>query len=393
MKEIIIPASKSISNRLLVLQYLYPDLELENLSTAKDTQVLQQALNQLKKEEKNLYKINIGHAGTAMRFLTALFSIQENKEFILDGSDRMRQRPIHILVEALKDLGADITYLKKEGYPPLYIKGRKLKSTPISLKGSVSSQYITALMLIASSLPNGLKIRLQGEIVSRPYIEMSLNLLKKIGVEAAFSGNKLLINPLEQIENTFFNIEGDWSSASYFYGRTAITKEPVIISKYFLSSLQGDSKIKDYFIKLGVETRFMDSGKILLSSLKDFVSPSFLEFNLLETPDLAQTLAVTCFAMGINCRLTGLQTLKIKETDRLQALYNELSKFGADIKLTQDSLELKNPSKILMPQSGVATYEDHRMAMAFAILQKKYDFEIKNPEVVVKSFPDFWEKF
>jgi len=393
MKEISIPASKSISNRLLILQYLFPELGLENLSTAKDTVVLSSALEQIKNTNKSPIKIDVGHAGTAMRFLTALLSSLEKKEFILDGSERMRQRPIGILVDALKKLGAEITYLDKEGYPPLYIKGKQLTGNEVDLQGSVSSQYITALMLIAPHFLNGLKIKLHGEMVSRPYIEMTLELLKSIGVEVGFENNSIEIFKADKIQNNHFVIEGDWSSASYFYGRTAVTQEPVILSSYQGKSLQGDQRIVSFFTHLGVQTQFIEPGKILLEPIRDFELPSFLHFDLLDTPDLAQTLAVTCLALGIKCKLSGLKTLKIKETDRLQALYNELSKFGADVSITSDTLLINEITSINKKNIAVPTYNDHRMAMAFAILQKKYDFEIKNPEVVVKSFPDFWEKF
>ncbi len=393
MKQVIIPASKSISNRLLILQYLFPGLELKNLSTAEDTQVLQKALNKISTDMNSPLKINIGHAGTAMRFLTALLSTLEGREFILDGSHRMRNRPIKILVEALKELGADIKYLEKKGYPPLLIKGKKLEGKEIGLEGSVSSQYISALMLIAPSLTAGLKIKLNGKIVSEPYLEMSLKLLQETGVKARYHKPEIDIRPLIKSSRKRFEIEGDWSSASYFYGLAAVTGKPVIIGPFEKHSLQGDHKIREYFEKLGVESLYMEKNKFLLRPIKNFKKPPFLEFNLIKTPDLAQTLAVSCVALEIPCRLTGLQTLKIKETDRLQALKNELSKFRAQVQITSDSLFIEKINPVSNDSISVPTYEDHRMAMAFAILQKKYDFKIENPEVVSKSFPDFWEKF
>jgi 3-phosphoshikimate 1-carboxyvinyltransferase len=393
MKEIVVPASKSISNRLLILKYLYPELVLNNLSTARDTVVLKEALQKISEKENDSVEINIGHAGTAMRFLTALLSTINGKTFVLDGSERMRNRPIKILVDALTHMGAEIKYLEKENYPPLLIKGKKINKNRIKLEGSISSQYITALMLIAPSLPKGLEIELMGEVVSRPYIEMTLQILKELGVKAVFEGNIIKIQALSHIKNKHFMIEGDWSSASYFYGHVALTGEPVVLSSFQDKSLQGDSKIKDYFRKMGVDTFFEGEEKIRLEPIKDFTLPSELTFDLLETPDLAQTLAVTCVGLGIRCKLLGLQTLKIKETDRLKALYNELIKFGAEIEISDNSLFIKEIKEILDPNIEVPTYDDHRMAMSFAILQKKYDFIIKNPEVVVKSFPDFWEKF
>ncbi len=393
MKEIRIPASKSISNRLLILQYLFPAIKLSNLSTAKDTKVLQHALKQIRQEKESPVHINIGHAGTAMRFLTALLASIEGKEFVLDGSERMRNRPIKILVDALKSLGADIHYLEKEGYPPLFIKGSKLPQNTVRLQGSVSSQYITALLLIAPVLPKGLNLILEGEIVSRPYIHMTLELLKQLGVEFSFEGNNISIKKLIVPEQTDFVVEGDWSSASYFYGKTAVTQSPVRLRPFQQNSIQGDQKIAEYFTKLGVETIHLDNHSIYLKPLENFVKPSYLSFDLIDTPDLAQTLAVTCAAMNIKCKLTGLQTLKIKETDRLEALKTELEKLGFEVKITGHSFELKAFEASSGESISIATYEDHRMAMAFAILQDLYHFEIENPQVVVKSFPGFWEKF
>jgi 3-phosphoshikimate 1-carboxyvinyltransferase len=390
-KTIQIPASKSLSNRWLILQYLWPELVLNNLSTAQDTKVLQEALLQIN-EAKNPININIGHAGTAMRFLTALLSTIPEKTFILDGSARMRQRPIKILVDALKQLGADISYLNQEGFPPLKISGKKLYQTDVKMPQNVSSQYISALLLIATSLPNGLQIGLEGQAVSKPYVNMTLSILQKIGIDYRQTPHSIQILPAKKINPIEENIEGDWSSASYFYGAAAVLQKPVSISPFHPNSWQGDQKIMGYFEKLGVITKF-DNGYIHLKPQNDFTLPDYLEFDLIETPDLAQTLATTCLALGMVCKLTGLQTLRIKETDRLAALKTEMEKLGASVQITEQSLEITKPI-VTNTKVSIDTYDDHRMAMSFAILQLKYpDIQINEPDVVVKSFPDFWTQF
>ena len=388
-----IPASKSISNRLLILQYLYPELKIQNLSTAKDTHVLQQALANLQiSKDGDTVAINIGHAGTAMRFLTALAAVLPNRQVKLDGSARMRQRPIRILVDTLRNLGADISYLQQEGFPPLSIKGKKISRSQVEINARVSSQYITALLLIAPRLPYGLSLQLVGETVSLPYIEMTLRILQALGIKTRVDETGIHIAPQTHLTRNHFDVEGDWSSASYFYGALALLKNQQLILKNFdENSLQGDRKIVDYFVRLGIETQFLPGHKILLQPVKNYRKPDFISFDLLDTPDIAQTLAVTCLGLGIKCRLTGLRTLRIKETDRLKALQNELQKLGAKVHITGDALEIKDAG-IEQTQVEIATYDDHRMAMSFAVLQKNYpDIRIANPEVVVKSFPGFWE--
>jgi 3-phosphoshikimate 1-carboxyvinyltransferase len=384
-----IPASKSISNRLLILQYLFPQIQIDNLSTAKDTQVLKQALHQI----CNSGKIDVGHAGTSMRFLTALLSIQEGKTFVLDGSTRMRQRPISILVAALRQLGANIQYIEKEGYPPLQITGKKLLKKKINIQAGVSSQYISALLLIAPALPDGLILQLNGNIVSSPYIDMTVRILQKIGVPVRMTNNFISVSPLKQLVQPYFFVESDWSSASYFYSAMAVMKSTGISLEFYLeNSWQGDRKLKDIFKKFGVITQF-DKQKLILKHIPDFILPDKLSFHLIDQPDLAQTIAVTCLALGIRCKITGLQTLRIKETDRLQALQTEMQKLGAEVIITTDSLSLTKP-EISNTKVSIATYDDHRMAMSFAVLQKIYpEIIIENKDVVVKSFPDFWEKF
>ncbi len=393
MPNLVIPASKSISNRLLILQYLYPSLKINNLSTAQDSIVLQKALSEINKNSAPI-KINVGHAGTAMRFLTALLSTLDGKQFILDGSNRMRQRPVKILVEALQNLGADISYLENEGYPPLQITGKTFDRNAVKITQNVSSQYISALLLIAPALPNGLTIYLEGKQVSKPYVQMTLGILQNLGIKTEQSAEKIKVFPSKDIEEQTFHIEGDWSSASYFYGATAVLRQqPVYLTPFDKNSIQGDRKVADYFKYFGVTTEFTNRQKIILIPEKNFQKPAILSFDLLETPDLAQTIAVSCLAMGIRCHLTGLQTLRIKETDRLLAMKTEMQKLGAVVEITDDSLEIIAP-EISKTNIAIDTYDDHRMAMSFAILQKKYpDLVINQPEVVVKSFPDFWEKF
>ncbi len=388
-----IPASKSISNRLLILRYLYPNIKIDNISSAKDTRILQEALISLKSDNYKNF-INIGHAGTAMRFLTALSAILPEKQTILDGSSRMRQRPIKILVEALQQLGADIQYGLKQGFPPLHINGQKLTKSSITIDAGTSSQYITALMLIAAKLPYGLQINLQGQLVSLPYIQMTLQILKHAGIEAYFTVNRIQIKPATQLSETNFEVEGDWSSASYFYGILALLRnQKISLSPFLADSLQGDSQLVNYYKKLGITTRFLPDKQIELSPVDNFVKPDCLTFNLLTTPDLAQTLAVTCLGMGIKCRLTGLQTLRIKETDRLQAMQSEMQKLGAGVTTGNDYLEIHTPY-IKQPDVIIKTYDDHRMAMSFAILQKIYpQLQIADKNVVIKSFPEFWQLF
>jgi len=382
--SIIIPGSKSESNRLLVLQALFNNLSIENLSNSDDTQSLLRGL----KESNGT--VDIHHAGTAMRFLTAYFASKEGVQITLTGSERMQERPIKILVDALTDLGADISYLKNEGYPPIEIKGKKLIVNSVKISATVSSQYITALMLIAPSLENGLTIELEGEITSSPYIEMTLDLLQKMKVSCSFSNNIIEIAALLNNNETIVEVESDWSSASYFYSLVALSENLEITIKSFRkNSLQGDSEVAKIYQLLGVETVFNTlENTITLKKLANEIQP--ISLNLNKTPDIAQTIAVTCFGIGVGCKLTGLKTLKIKETDRLFALKTELEKLGATCKITEESLEVK-PSENINNNILISTYQDHRMAMAFAPLSLLTSIEIESPEVVSKSYPTFWE--
>lgn len=378
-----ISGSKSESNRLLILQKLYPQLNIDNLSDSDDTHHLQEALLSTSNT------IDIGHAGTAMRFLTAYFSVQENREVILTGSERMQNRPIKILVKALRDLGADITYKGKEGYPPLLIKGKELTNNAVRIKGNVSSQYLSALLLIAPKLSQGLHLNLVGEVASRPYLEMTLSLLSQMGISYTWKDNIISVLPIEKVVAKTIKVESDWSSASYFYSLVALSKEAqMTLTTYKKNSLQGDSALVPIYKSLGVTTTFEENSICITKNSK--LKTQNLKLNLVKTPDLAQTIAVTCFGLGIACELTGLHTLKIKETDRLVALKTELEKLGASVNITHESLSLK-ATKALKNNISIATYNDHRMAMAFAPLSLKVPLTINEAEVVSKSYPRFWE--
>ncbi len=380
-----ITGSKSETNRLLLLQALYPNLVLENTSNSDDSEVMTKAL--LTTENT----IDIHHAGTAMRFLTAFFAIQAGREVVLTGSSRMKERPIKILVDALKQLGAKIEYEGNEGFPPIKITGQKITQNKVTLKADVSSQYISALLLVASKLENGLELTLEGEITSIPYINMTLDLLNQNGIETSFIKNKIIVKPKTIAPNSqFITIESDWSSASYFYSIIALSAigTEIILSSYKENSLQGDSALVEIYKNYGVQTTFQNKS-IILRKLESH-NPQAASFNLNNCPDIAQTIAVTSFGLGVGCHLIGLHTLKIKETDRLEALKTELTKLGATIAVTNDSLTLQATSTI-KANVTIGTYQDHRMAMAFAPLALKTDVIIQEGEVVSKSFPTFWE--
>jgi 3-phosphoshikimate 1-carboxyvinyltransferase len=391
-----ITGSKSETNRLLLLQALYPNISLENISNSDDSEVMLQALQKLATDNWQLTtEIDVHHAGTAMRFLTAYFAIQEGKEVILTGSTRMKERPIKILVDALKQLGAEITYEEKEGFPPIKIIGKKLTHNKVSLSANVSSQYISALLLIAPKLENGLELTLEGEITSIPYIKMTLALLNDIGIETSFIENKIIVKPLFSIHNPQLTIESDWSSASYWFSIVALSEigTQITLSSYKQNSLQGDAALVEIYKNFGVQTIFNSDNSISISKINfNFKNQKSLLFNLQSSPDIAQTIAVTCFGLGIGCHLTGLRTLKIKETDRLEALKIELTKLGANVSVTNDSLTLE-PSEKINENSSIKTYQDHRMAMAFVPLVLKVPIIIEEAEVVSKSYPTFWDDF
>ena len=388
-----LPASKSISNRALIINALgkgiYPP---ENLSDCDDTQVMIKALTEGKET------IDIMAAGTAMRFLTAYLSATSG-ERIITGTARMQQRPIQILVNALRELGAEIEYTHNEGYPPLRIKGAELKGNEITLKGNVSSQYISALLMIGPVLKDGLTLHLTGEIISRPYINLTLQLMQDFGAKAAWTSPSSISVAPQPYQSVPFTVESDWSAASYWYQMVALiqdnekkesTKTEIKLPGLLPRSYQGDSRGAEIFAKLGVHTTYTDQGVVLT---KMGTPVTCLKEDLVDIPDLAQTFVVTCCLMNIPFRFTGLQSLKIKETDRIQALITELNKLGYVVKSEQDSILIWNGERC-EPASHpvIATYEDHRMAMAFApAILRTPSIRIADPQVVSKSYPGYWE--
>ena len=382
--EIKITGSKSETNRLLILKELFKKISLSNISNSDDSNVMQKALN----SDESI--IDIGHAGTAMRFLTSFYAISDGKEIVLTGSDRMKERPIRILVDALNELGANIKYTGNKGYPPLKIKGKNISGGEIILPSNISSQYLTSLLLIGPRLRNGLKIKLSGQITSYPYVKLTLEFLKRIGVDLEVKRDYIFVKNITDIKEKNIKIESDWSSASYFFSAVALSRSSNLKLSFFSTdSLQGDSILVKLYKKLGVDAT-IKNGNLILSKNSNFKKPNFINLNLNDTPDLAQTIAVTCLGLKISCELNGLHTLKIKETDRLVALKNEISKFGAIVKITNDSLQLI-AKKNLKYDVEIDTYNDHRMAMAFAPLALKNNIKIKNEKVVTKSYPTFWD--
>lgn len=380
-----ITGSKSESNRLLLLKALYPEITISNLSNSDDSQVMQKALT-----SKSALK-DIHHAGTAMRFLTAYFAIQNDTQVELTGSCRMQERPIKILVDALNSLGAQIEYKNKIGFPPIIINGTQLTKHKVELQANVSSQYISALLLIAPKLKNGLELTLNGKITSTPYIKMTLSLLNQIGVETSFKNNKIHVQPLKYTFEKHLVVESDWSSASYFYSIVALSKKgtEIELSSYNENSLQGDSVLQQIYKQFGVTTYFYNNCMTLKKTSETPII-SLVNLDLSDAPDIAQTIAVTCLGLQIPCNIKGLHTLKIKETDRLVALKTEIEKFGTPVQITENSLSISS-FDTLGRNVSIDTYNDHRMAMAFAPLALKVALTINDAEVVSKSYPDFWK--
>ena len=387
-----LPSSKSISNRVLILQAISGNnIALENISTADDTLIMQSALFQ------KTGIIDVKNAGTCMRFLTAYFA-SINCEVELQCDERMKLRPIKILVNALRDLGADISYLQEEGFPPLKIKGKQLDGGNIKMNASVSSQFISALMLVAPIFKNGLEIELTEEISSKSYIEMTANLMTSLGFDCTFINNKITINnqayKQSNNQNLTYQIEQDWSSAAFWYEIVALSEDAEILLKDLsLKSLQGDCIISEYMKVFGVETIETDEG-VLLRKIKSSNHQIIKSFNLLNTLDLAPTLTVTAAAKNIETELSGLKNLKIKESNRLQSLETELKKCNFNIVAKDDSLIIHSTSntKLQTSNSKLQTYNDHRLAMSFAPLALLFDdVMIENPDVVEKSYPHFWE--
>lgn len=379
-----LPASKSMSNRALILNALslspYP---IRNLSDCEDTQVLIDTFN----SKSNQFDIK--GAGTAMRFLTAFLSGMEG-EWVIKGSKRMHERPIYPLVETLIALGAEIDYLVKEGYPPLKIKGKKLKGGEVYLSGNISSQFISALLMIAPGMENGLVMHIENEIVSKPYIHLTLSMMERCGVVAKWDGNNISVRP-QAYKAVEFEVEPDWTAASYWYEMVSlIPGAEVTLKGLRKNSLQGDSNVTNLFVDLGVSTEFVTEG-IVIRNTKKRTKKFFHDF--VNEPDLAQTFAATCCFMGVPFLFSGIQSLKIKETDRVAALINELKKMGYLLKENGiGMLEWDGERCVPEQDPAIDTYDDHRMAMSLApgaIVNGA--LLINDPKVVSKSYPDFWD--
>jgi len=393
--------SKSECNRALVIEALSRGkVKVTNVSDAADAVTLSGILrnpvqtgagNQETLVTSSITEVNIGPAGTAMRFLTAFFTLQEG-EVLLTGTERMKQRPIGILVDALRQLGANISYAEQDGFPPLHIKGGfEQKADKVTIKGDISSQYITALLLIAPNLPQGLQLYIDGELTSRPYVEMTLSMLQHAGIQHTWTENVIGIAPQEYRETSIW-VEPDWSAASYWYSVAALADESELFLPGLTSySLQGDSVITELMANFGITSQFKDGGVYLRKDPKPVVRKIF---DLKSCPDLAQTLIVVCAALNHEATFTGLETLKIKETDRVAALQNELGKMGIKLIEKGQVYKLDCSERFIPERITIKTYEDHRMAMAFAPLALVIpEVEIEDPQVVEKSYPAFWQDF
>lgn len=374
-------ASKSESNRALILQALAGEgIELENLSAARDTRLLASLLSS---EEEEL---NPQDAGTTTRFLTA-WCVAANRPAVITGSPRMQERPIGILVEALKTLGADIDYLKQEGFCPLRIKSFKQRTRQVHMRGDVSSQYVSALLLIAPFLDQGLELTLEGTIASRPYIDMTVKWMARFGLQVREQDQTFNVEPQTPVPGRYA-IESDWSAAGYWYSLMALSGEGELKLMHLRDeSLQGDRQLADLFVDLGVTSEFVADGVILRPGPRK----AHFEADFLHISDQAQTFAVCCAGLGIPARLTGLPSLRIKETDRIAALQCELKKFGCEVEVIGDESITLPGERIEVRGQRVETYDDHRMAMAFAPLAALGDLQMEDPEVVAKSYPGFWQ--
>ena len=364
--EIDLPSSKSISNRLLIIQALCKEsFKIENLSDSDDTTYLEKAL--FPKENT----IDVGHAGTSFRFLTSYLSIQNSKDFILTGSERMMERPIRELVTVLQKMGAKIDYLKEEGFPPLKIIGDELEGGEVEIVGDVSSQFITSILLIAPTLKNGIELKIKGYLVSKPYVRMTLELMNEFGIESSWKGNIVKIQPQHYIAKNY-RVESDWSAASFWFEIASLSESCNIkLNGLQQNSIQGDKKAVEIFKNLGVDSKF-ENEKLILK--KNQITAPSKTYNLIETPDLYQPLKCTLFSKKIESSFSGIQTLKDKETDRMIAVESELKK--------------------LQSSKDIETYKDHRMAMSFAPLCLKFgELQINDIEVVSKSYPNFWKDF
>lgn len=384
-----LPGSKSISNRILIIKALSGiDFSIQNLSDSDDTKHLKEALENYPTHSI----INVGHAGTDMRFLTAFLALK-NGDCELTGSERLQQRPIKDLVDVLRIFGADIQYKKNEGFPPLQIKGKQLQGGEVEISGKISSQFITAILLVAPYFIDGLELTIKDELVSKPYVHMTIELMKEFGASVTWKDNKVVVEPIPYTyHKKEFIVESDWSAASYYYSMVALSKigTQLSIKGLFENSLQADDVCSNIYKNFGVKTIFNNDG-IIISKNSD-LNTSILELDFIQCPDIAQTLVCSCIGLNIPFKFTGLQTLKVKETDRIVALKNELNKFGYIIETTDSSIQWTATNSDAIDNLSVATYNDHRMAMSFAplcLLQE--NIVIENAEVVSKSYPLFWE--
>jgi 3-phosphoshikimate 1-carboxyvinyltransferase len=382
--KIHLASSKSESNRALIINALTKNTcDIQNVSTARDSVTMNRLLN------SNDEVLDVIDAGTTMRFLTAFLSLRK-EERVITGTPRMCERPIGILVDALREIGAEIEYLEKEGYPPLKLKGMEVqKKNRIQIRGDVSSQYISALLMIAPNLPLGLSLDLTGEIGSVPYINMTLQMMSEFGISYDFSGSSITIHAQPYKPSAFY-VESDWSGASYWFSIAALAKSSSIeLVGLKKNSLQGDAAIVPFLEQLGVTTFYKDNS-IQLTKLQDFQLPKSISIDFTNCPDIAQTLAVICAGLGVELVMKGVESLKIKETDRLAALEIELAKFGVEVKETSSQTYTIKGLATVNGQN-IHTYDDHRMAMAFAPLALLGKVEIENPGVVVKSYPSYWD--
>lgn len=390
--EVVLGGSKSISNRVLIIQALCADdFTISNLSDSDDTVTLQKLLLSDNAE------LDAHHAGTTFRFMTAYLSTKKGSR-LLTGSERMKQRPIGPLVEALKALGADITYQEKEGYPPLDIAGSPLKGGNVKIDATVSSQFLSALLLIGPTLENGLQLQLVGDVVSKSYLMMTLRIMEYFGVKHSWDGDTIVV-PSQAYEGKDFYVEADWSAASYYYSMAALSEEAdITLQGLSEHSLQGDSAIIKISEQFGLQTEYKDNS-VRITKSKDFEMPTFFEYDFILCPDIAQTVSVMCAGCGVQGLFSGLKTLSIKETDRIAALQNELQKLGVFLTLLPKKFSKNSDGDFYMQEGKAAsesvpvfpTYNDHRMAMAFAPLALLLPVEIEDKSVVSKSYPDFWK--
>ena len=390
-----LPYSKSESNRALIIKALNnQNVTIHNLSEADDTLHLNKCLRMINTCGVSGLPmiVDINNAGTAMRFLTAFLAIHKGRWF-LTGCQRMQERPILFLVNALKQLGADISYTDKPGFPPILIKGKEIQGGTVSLDASVSSQFITALLLIGSTLPRGLKLQLEGDFISRPYVMMTIMMLKEFGVKVKYTDTEIIV-PCQDFENDHFDVSPDWSAASYAYELVALSDSgSLFIPELKKHSLQGDNILPDIYSNLGVVSEFTDKG---LQIKRSDAIVDFLEYDFVDCPDLAQTVLSTCVGLGIEGKFKGLQSLRIKETDRIHKMDKEFAVFGFSLKELENEWELKRISNTVDYKKidrVFQTYGDHRIAMSLApLVLKTGQLKIENPDVVVKSFPAFWKE-